>query len=676
MCGRRIVGAVANATNRDAAGAVAGSESLVSMKGVTVDGPSSATRHGCVVASRSPMNRMHEFSRAVLARGIALRRVSASDRAQRSLGTMYTASAGVWCVAASVMAAAGLLQTALARSPGASVFAVGRLHEAFVIAMVFGAVSLAPAGVLLAACRDGNDRPAAWGLRAWNAGILVGVVAVLSGHGGPVTWQAGPALAMLLILGGVVGWSVSVWAEAGRTEHRGGLPPWLGLAVVAVLATPVYLAVLVMAVSRLGGVPQELATTVGIRGYFALGVLPMLWACAAMRLPVAAGRDLYGRAVPLTAFVAWIALAGIGTAAPAVPDLAPRWLDPLSSAAAALGAIPVAILSTALVGTWIGRRRGPPDVQAVLITIGLLAVAAALIADALLAGVPRELVRFSSWDPWAGLFPPLAGVTLLAMAVSVHGAPGRSMIKWVAVVAVAAALLGAAPLWPLGLTEAVTGPAADTDRLAAAVRLPWAFMLAAGALAWLGAAAGGAPTSGESAISAGAAPIPLAGTDRWLRRGPFAGLTTLAVAVGLFLTVFLPIADPSAFEPTARTAARLLADPARARGSAVYTRDGCAACHTQRVLPGDAARGLGPITQRGDYPVRFPAHAGGRRGGPDLAWVGDRYPTQDEMAARLAVHAPGRGATQHPWLFSPDAGQDGDALVVYLLGLSARPTQP
>jgi hypothetical protein len=232
-------------------------------------------------------------------------------------------------------------------------------------------------------------------------------------------------------------------------------------------------------------------------------------------------------------------------------------------------------------------------------------------------------------------------------------------------------------MWPLGLMTAVTGPTGDAERVGALIRLAWAVSLALAALAWLRVLATEAAPSDrgasapDSAHDGSAGTFGIESTDRvgdWPDRVPMAAIAAVIVVAGLFLMVFVPIADPAATAATTRTGARELDDPLRAQGSAVYARDACAACHTQRVVAGDAGGGLGPFTGRGDYPPGYPAHAGVRRGGPDLAWVGDRYPSEALMAERLSVHAPGGAAVPHVWLFG-GANPEANALSAYLSGL-------
>jgi hypothetical protein len=151
----------------------------------------------------------------------------------------------------------------------------------------------------------------------------------------------------------------------------------------------------------------------------------------------------------------------------------------------------------------------------------------------------------------------------------------------------------------------------------------------------------------------------------WPRRGQIAAYTITAIVAGLFLILFLPAASSTAALPTEAPGPALGIDPVLAEtGRLIYRRDGCAACHTQRVMAGDAGRGWGPMTGQDTPPAR--AAAGARRAGPDLAWVGDRFPTQREMEERLQVHGPEGPAAPHAWLFGPAPTVSGAAVAAYL----------
>jgi cytochrome c oxidase cbb3-type subunit 2 len=420
----------------------------------------------------------------------------------------------------------------------------------------------------------------------------------------------------------------------------------------------------------------------------ALGLAPVAWAAVTLVAAPRVGMCLVG-AVPVRAAALWVLLAVTATARNLSPDLAPRWLGLLADAAAALAVVPAA-----LIGVRIAAVRGRAwSSGAVLAVVGVLVLTGAIVAEGLLQGQARGAVRFTSWDGAGALFPPAAGLYLIAAACVAQATATTGAYRWGRVSAAAAletGMLGAATAWPLGLAESAGGGSAATDSAQAAVRLGWSLGLVVAAAVQLRALTTRSATEGrtEPARPGDTGPprdvveptpprdvvAPTAWPPReaveptaWPPRARTAGFSLLVTAAGLFLFMFVPAAGRP--PPAPPTPARYIDPELAAAGRRVYVRDGCAGCHTQRVLPADVARGWGPMTDLSE-PVRRAA-AGFRRGGPDLAWVGDRYPNHARMAERLAVHGPDGPAAPHSWLFRPSLTVEGRAVAEYLVSLRA-----
>jgi mono/diheme cytochrome c family protein len=90
-------------------------------------------------------------------------------------------------------------------------------------------------------------------------------------------------------------------------------------------------------------------------------------------------------------------------------------------------------------------------------------------------------------------------------------------------------------------------------------------------------------------------------------------------------------------------------------GRDVYLSEGCAACHTQVVRPLVADAALGGVTVSDTNQI-----IGVRRVGPDLAHIGSRIDTEDDLYAIID------GASGHP-AFRGLSQSDLDALVSYLM---------
>lgn len=127
-------------------------------------------------------------------------------------------------------------------------------------------------------------------------------------------------------------------------------------------------------------------------------------------------------------------------------------------------------------------------------------------------------------------------------------------------------------------------------------------------------------------------------------------------------------------------------------GQKVYAAEGCAYCHTQVVRPtyagpdmwrqnwgGREADGLARETRPQDYANEFIAPLGYQRIGPDLANVGHRITTAEEMHRHLydpksVSHSSKMPSYRHLYKRSPDGKgyvptPKAQALVDYLLSL-------
>lgn len=137
-----------------------------------------------------------------------------------------------------------------------------------------------------------------------------------------------------------------------------------------------------------------------------------------------------------------------------------------------------------------------------------------------------------------------------------------------------------------------------------------------------------------------------------------------AVVVSLGATVALPATDP---EVRAEEGLRTFEEAER-RGFDVYRNEGCWYCHTQdvRSTPVDAL--YGDPLPAGAYEGRSPAMLGAERIGPDLAHVGRRYRSADDLIAILRdPRAEGRRSSMPSYAYLSEA--DLEALAAYLLAL-------
>jgi cytochrome c oxidase cbb3-type subunit 2 len=110
-------------------------------------------------------------------------------------------------------------------------------------------------------------------------------------------------------------------------------------------------------------------------------------------------------------------------------------------------------------------------------------------------------------------------------------------------------------------------------------------------------------------------------------------------------------------------------------GYEVYLREGCASCHTQQVRAVEAKFGvvrqpgdIGEASRASDYALQNPTALGLVRIGPDLAHVGARIRSAEEMERAIQEpqrRTPGGRMPPHPYL----SGEELRALVAYLLSL-------
>jgi len=583
-------------------------------------------------------------------------------------GWRYVVAGGAWWTFAAAVAAVGLVQIATGAAVGPAALGVGRLHMAYVAAVVLGAAPLPAAGLLLAAAEARG--PATWpawvrlGWWLWNAGLGAGLAAILLGHAGPLPWLAMPGWAAAAVAAGMALWGAGLWR---RTWPR-GVMAWQWLAAPATLAGPVYLMVGGVLAPRLGGSGQEVAGAAAARGLVGSWVSLLAAAAGAAALPRAAEAPIHGRRLLLIGLAGWLGALPLAALAPVAPDLVPPWMRGPVVVAAAVAPMAAMAVVVALVGVWVGSRRSTPaPAWPGLVTVGLVAMAAASLGDGALAGAARETVRFTAWDPWSALFPPFIGAFLVSLGIGLctHDLGWRR--ERAGPFSMLFCALGALPLWLTGLAQAATGAGSAVGRVGAGLRLPWAVAMVVLAGVWLHRVARGWGSLRAVVSPAATAARPTAAL--------IAGAAVVSVSAAILLGVFLPVADPAAVSPSPRTAARVLQPGGpRARGRQAYQSEGCAVCHTQRVRAAEAGtKGLGPATTRGDYPSSGPALAGVARSGPDLAWIGDRYPSRDALAERMAVHSSakgvGTGAVAFPWLFDKGPGGQGGALIEYLSGL-------
>jgi cytochrome c oxidase cbb3-type subunit II len=131
-------------------------------------------------------------------------------------------------------------------------------------------------------------------------------------------------------------------------------------------------------------------------------------------------------------------------------------------------------------------------------------------------------------------------------------------------------------------------------------------------------------------------------------------MVTLSLATcAMIIVPFLQLKDvpaPAALAPY--TSEQL-------RGRAVYTANGCIACHTQQPSStgagrADSARGWGRASVAADYHYDDPPLMGTMRTGPDLFNIGMRQPSVDWHLGHLfqpRAYVPGSIMPSYPFLF-------------------------
>jgi hypothetical protein len=627
----------------------------------------------------------------------------------------YALSGAVWAVVAATAALGLMLSVGAGQNFGWSALGAGRLNAVYVHAAFFGAISLPLAGALLSAtgletAPDAFLRRAGRALWLWNASLVIAVLAMLFlGRWGmrPEVWAAAPALADGLLWVAALLWAWALWSTASRVPPPLPVATWFGLA--AAVGLLLYLGLGLVLSATMAGANQALAGALYRRGLTVLWAAPAAFGLAAAILPGTVRAPLFGRRAILLGLAGWVALGALALPQDLVPDLVPAWLIRPAEAASLLLLVPAVLLGIGLLGTLIGAARdpwtraatpdpGPPGVgQATgdlpslwIVRLGIagtVLLLAAAVASAALLPAGQRILQFTAWDPATGLAPPMAGLWLLAIAAGYAliyvsgGAVAASSIKRHAWVALAGAALCVLPLPLLGLAGAALEVARVLDaagigsvpaegaallRAEAWLRLPGALVVWFSALWWLANTwrAGSSTELRGQYWPQGRAP--------YLSPTTLVGATLAVLGASLFVTVFLPLADPTALAPGPRAAARqVVADSLRDEGRQRFVAEGCVACHTQRVRDPADAIPFGPPTERGDFALG-PALAGQRRAGPDLAWVGDRL-DGEALAARLsAVHGPG-GAPSFGWLFETGGPSPGGMAVVdYLAGLRAE----
>lgn len=611
----------------------------------------------------------------------------------------YAVAGALWAVLASLSGVAMSLSLSLgAGLPLAwPILGAGRLHAVYGHVMIFGAVSLPLAGGLLgaaglAAAGPAARRRASLAFWLWNIGIALGVLAIALGGLGSDAWGILPSpWSTALLWLAALAWSSALWscalrscaprssvlAGSGRTPVAG----WFGLAAAVGLVA--YLTVGGLGALGLGGAGQALVLDLAGRGLVSQWAALAGLGVAAAILPAIVGRPLFGRRTVILGLALWVVCGSLAAARDLPPELLPAWLARWVAAANVLWLAAAVSLAAALFGTFIGvdaphpssdGDRGPAlgatDTVLPFVALGAVIVLAGVVVDAALMPAARLAVQFTAWDPAVSLLPPYAGLQLLAAgtAYMLWRSEGVSLdanrVRWHLWLALGGGLLLVLPLAPLGMVEVASGPSMILGRLGAVLQLPGILLAGMATLIWAWNAWAVTRMGGEGAWRPwveGVSPTP----SPALVLGAAIGAQVLA----LFMTLFLPLATPAA------GAARLAAESAGDRGGgqpapgqSIYLAEGCAACHTQRVRPIPADEGYGgPTSSRGD--ASDLAWTGLRRVGPDLARLGDRYGSRDELEARMVVHGP-RGWPAFPWLFTNQGPTErGTQLIDYLTEL-------
>jgi hypothetical protein len=588
----------------------------------------------------------------------------------------YVRLGALWAVVAASIALLAWLPIAAGWAPLGAIVGPGRLDAAYRLTLFWGALSLPLAGALFwccgAASADGNAvRVARVALWLWQLALIVGSVLILLGNLASEPWLAAPGLVQATLwLAGAL-WATALWSCLARRGSPLSIGEMFGVSAATGLV--VFQGIALLA-TRLTGADQALVLALAAEGLRGVWLAGAGLAVAALVLPRATGRQLFSRRLAVAGWLGWIALVSLASGHVLAPDLYPAAAARLTLAATALLAIPAILLGIVLGGAMIGTRAlRPLPAAAVLAWFGVLAFVAVVLAEAFSVPASWAAGQFTTWSVAHVLLPPEAAGLLLAMAASLWvwhdtGTPlrladGRRLQR----LAVLAALAALVVLWPLGLAGAAAGPSAWLARAEAVLRLPGAVLLWLAVAQWL-VALRHAPSAPDAELWPEAPP---AVHVTW-RPIAVVGTTLGLLVIALFVTLFLPLSISAERQPTAQSAAREL-DAARFRadGRARYVADGCVSCHTQRVRAGAADTAYGPPSQPGDYDNGPPLN-GERRMGPDLMWVGDRFPTAEAMTQALAAHGP-TGVLPMPWLVDSGGLTDSGApLAEYLTHLRSQ----
>jgi len=123
----------------------------------------------------------------------------------------------------------------------------------------------------------------------------------------------------------------------------------------------------------------------------------------------------------------------------------------------------------------------------------------------------------------------------------------------------------------------------------------------------------------------------------------FGVVAFLFLGFAITITVAAPLMDKELYQPSPQ--AKPL-DALASKGREIYAREGCWYCHTQTVRTIANDKKWGPrASQPGDYAYSNPALLGSERTGPDLTYVGDRWPDENWQIKHL----------QDPRALNPDS---------------------
>lgn len=591
-------------------------------------------------------------------------------------GTGYALAAAAFGVVAAVVGLLLVAQIALGRPAVHAVLSPGRLRGVYELCVVLGVASLPLSRVMTEIAGGGRAGSGARSLNGgtwlWLLGTLLGVGAVAAGAMAPGVWAVAPWFAQIpLLLGGAM---LAYGAWRGASERRDPLPVAAQLALVSLVALLAALGMGTIATVGTEGYAEALLGAAHAHGLRVLWVGTAGLALAAVLLPVDAGRPLFGRRVVWLAAASWLVLQSLAQVADLRPELLPSWLARPMDAIMLLLVIPVAAWAAALAGAFVAEPRGAPESAGLRFALaGAAALLAGTLAQAMLVPASRAVVGLTPFAGAGALLPPLAALWLLGIGATyaVWGRNGeqRCVVKprTHLSLAIGAALLCWAPLLPIGLAQAATGPTVELLALQARLALPGSLALLVSSAVWLAnmVALRAEPESrrlGRATGSPGAWGAPVV-----------VGVAATLFAAVSFLDLFLPLADADLRVPTARAEARAIApDSLPAEGREVYVREACAACHTQRVRGAAIDGAHGPAVRPGDF-AGGSVVAGSARLGPDLLWAADRHATREAMLDALSVHGPD-GPMGFPWLYG-DGGPTarGGQLVDYLLRLTSGP---